>query len=109
MKTLIAAALMLAVFAGPALAEDAMAPMSTDAMAPMTSSDMANTMMSPNNMLAACLKNAGLLDGMAAQEAGKTTCNEAFSLAMGDTAMMSGGAMSTDGMAADPGAMAPAQ
>ncbi len=107
MKTLIAAALCAAGMVTPALAEDAMAPMAGDAMsAPMSSDamatgDMANTMMTPNQMLEACLKHAGMLDGMAAQEAGKKTCNDAMALAMGTP--MGGDAMapaSTDGMAA---------
>jgi hypothetical protein len=104
---------------GPVLAEDAMstpmsgdamAPMSGDAMAPM-SGDMANTMMTPNDMLAACLKNAGMLNGTEAQDAGKKTCNDAMALAMGNmSAPMGGDAMAPmNGMAADPGAMAPAK
>jgi hypothetical protein len=95
MKTLIAAALCVAGMMGAALAEDAMAPMSGD------------TMMSPNQMLEACLKNAGMLDGMDAQEAGKKTCNDAMALAMGDHSMMSSpmsddamAPMATDGMTA---------
>jgi len=104
MKTLIAAALCVAGMSGAAFAEDAMAPagdamaapMASDAMAPM-SGDMANTMMTPNQMLEACLKHAGMLDGMDAQEAGKKTCNDAMAMAMGTDAMAP---MSTDGMSA---------
>lgn len=104
MKTLIAAALCVAGMTGAALAEDAMAtPMATDAMAtPMASGDMMNTMMTPNDMLASCLKHAEMLSGMDAQEAGKKTCNDAVALAMG-TPMIGGDAMApmaTDGMSA---------
>lgn len=98
MRMLIAAALCVAGMMGPVLAEDAMAPMADDAMAPGA---MADTMMSPNQMLEACLKNAGMLDGMAAQDAGRKTCHDAFALAMGESAMMSSpmAPMPADGMA----------
>jgi hypothetical protein len=108
MKTLIAAALCVAGMMGTAFAEDAMAP-AADAMAPM-SGDMMNTMMTPNDMLAACLKNAGMLADAMAQDAGKKTCNDAMALAMG-APMMGGDAMApmdTNGMAADPAAAKPA-
>lgn len=100
MKTLIAAALCVAGMMGTAFAEDAMAP-ANDAMSIPMSGDMMNTMMTPNDMLASCLKHAAMLQGMDAQEAGKKTCNDAVALAMGTP--MGGDAMapmSTDGMAA---------
>jgi hypothetical protein len=92
MRTLIAAALCAAGMMGTAFAEDAMAPMS---------GDMMNTMMTPADMLAACLRNADMLEGMDAQEAGRKTCNDAMSLAMSPP--MGGDAMApmaTDGMSA---------
>lgn len=103
MKTLIAAALCVAGMTGAAFAEDAMAtPMATDAMStPMAAGDMMNTMMTPADMLASCLKHAGMLEGMDAQETGKKTCNDAVALAMGTP--MGGDAMApmaTDGMSA---------
>lgn len=98
MKMLIAAALIMAGVTAPVLAEGAMAPMS---------GDMANTMMTPNDMLASCLKHAGMLADTAAQDAGKKTCNDAFTLAMGGDAMGSA-PMSGDAMAPMSGdAMAP--
>lgn len=113
MKTLISTLALVACFgfAGSALAQDAMAPaadamapMAADAMAPM-SGDMMNTMMTPNQMLEACLKNAGMLADAMAQDTGKKTCNDAIALAMG--APMGGDAMAPmggDAMAADPAA-----
>jgi hypothetical protein len=105
MKTLIAAALCVAGMSGAVFAEDAMStPMSGDAMATPMSGDMMNTMMTPNDMLASCLKHAAMLADTMAQDAGKKTCNDAMALAMG-TPMMGGDAMapmSTDGMSADP-------
>lgn len=102
MKTLIAAALCVAGMTGAAFAEDAMAtPMAGDAMATPMSGDMMNTMMTPNDVLAACLKHAGMLADAMAQDAGKKTCNDAMSLAMGTP--MGGDAMApmaTDGMSA---------
>jgi hypothetical protein len=86
------------------MAADAMAPMAADAMAPM-SGDMMSTMMTPNQMLEACLKNAGMLADAMAQDAGKKTCNDAIALAMGTP--MAGDAMAPmggDAMAADPAA-----
>lgn len=103
MKTLIAAALCVAGMTGAAFAEDAMStPMAGDAMAtPMASGDMMNTMMTPNDMLASCLEHAGMLADAMAQDAGKKTCTDAMSLAMGTP--MGGDAMApmaTDGMSA---------
>ena len=110
MKTLISTLALAATFGfgGVAFAQDAMAP-AADAMAPM-SGDMMNTMMTPNDMLAACLKHAGMLADAMAQDAGKKTCNDAMMLAMAAPMGTDGMAapMATDGMAADPGAMAPA-
>jgi len=85
-------------FGGVAFAEDAMAP-AADAMAPM-SGDMMSTMMTPNDMLAACLKNAGLLADAMAQDAGKKTCNDAMMLAMGPMSADNMAPMATDSMAA---------
>lgn len=112
MKTLVAAALCVAGMMGTALAEDAMAPAGDAMSSPMStpmSGDMMNTMMTPSDMLAACLKHAAMLSGMDAQEAGKKTCNDAMALAMGTpmSPPMGGDAMapmSTDGMSADPAA-----
>lgn len=102
MKTLIAAALCVAGMTGAAFAEDAMStPMAGAAMAAPMSGDMMNTMMTPNDMLAACLKHAAMLADAMAQDAGKKTCNDAMSLAMGTP--MGGDAMApmaTDGMSA---------
>lgn len=117
MKTLISTIALVACFGfvGSALAQDAMAPaadamapMAADAMAPMSapvSGDMMSTMMTPNQMLEACLKNAGMLADAMAQDAGKKTCNDAMALAMGTP--MAGDAMAPmggDAMAADPAA-----
>ena len=116
MKTLISTLALAATFGfgGVAFAEDTMAP-AADAMAPM-SGDMMNTMMTPNDMLASCLKHAAMLADTMAQDSGKKTCNDAMALAMGTPmggdAMATDGMsapMATDGMAADPGAMAPAK
>lgn len=116
MKMLIAAALCVAGMTGIAFAEDAMAP-AGDAMATPMSGDMMNTMMTPNDMLASCLKHAAMLADAMAQDAGKKTCNDAMALAMGTPmggdamAPMGGDAMApmaTDGMAADPAASKPA-
>jgi hypothetical protein len=108
MKTFIAAALCVAGMMGTAFAEDAMAPANDAMSAPMAtpmSGDMMNTMMTPNDMLASCLKHAGMLADAMAQDAGKKTCNDAMALAMGTP--MGGDAMApmaTDGMSADPAA-----
>ena len=106
MKTLISTLALAAAFGfgGVAFAEDAMAP-AADAMSTPMAGDMMNTMMTPNDMLASCLKHASMLADTMAQDAGKKTCNDAMALAMGTP--MGGDAMapmSTDGMAADPAA-----
>ena len=112
MKTLISTLAITAalVLGGPAVAQDAMStPMADDAMASDAMGGDAMSSMTPDEVLAACLEKAGMeTDAMKRDEATKA-CHDAHTGAMEGDAMGGDAMMSTDGMAADPGAMAPAQ
>lgn len=100
MKSILSAvALVAAMGFGPALAEDAMAPMQDNAMSggAMSSDAM---MMTPDQMMAMCLEKAAMATDAMMKTDDEKACHTVHDLLMGDT-MMEGGAMSG-------GAMAPA-
>lgn len=100
MKSILSAvALVAAMGFGPALAEDAMAPMQDNAMSggAMSSDAM---MMTPDQMMAMCLEKAAMATDAMMKTDDEKACHTVHDLLMGD-AMMDGGAMSG-------GAMAPA-
>jgi hypothetical protein len=100
MKSILSAVALVAAFGfGPALAEDAMAPMQDNAMSggAMSSDAM---MMTPDQMMAMCLEKAAMATDAMMKTDNEKACHTVHDLLMGDT-MMEGGAMSG-------GAMAPA-
>lgn len=105
MKSILSAvALVAAMGFGPALAEDAMAPMQDNAMSggAMAGGAMSSDamMMTPDQMMAMCLEKAAMATDAMMKTDDEKACHTVHDLLMGDT-MMEGGAMSG-------GAMAPA-
>lgn len=108
MKSILSAIALVAALglAGGVAAQDAMStPMQDNAMSGGAMAPDA-MMMTPDQMLAACVEKAGAAADAMKQDEDKKMCQGAYDLLMGDQAMTSE-PMANDAMAAEP--MAPAQ